>query len=105
MAPTIFVDNHQFKGLKNNMNFNIQKDFPAMSYMKSADKLAPGPQFCAPPHDPDPRADASGLLLQSGGGNSRFLEHNLSHPKVGNETISDQVATFTLSIIKGANIQ
>lgn len=83
MAFTIFVDNHQFKGLKNNLDFNTQNYFPAMRYMKSSGRLAPGPQFFAPPHDEDPRADASGLPLQSGGRNM-FLEHNSSHPKVGN---------------------
>lgn len=45
-----------------------------MRYMKSASRLSPGPQFFAPPHDPDLRADVSGLLLQSRGRNM-LLEH------------------------------
>lgn len=63
----IFVNNHQFKGLKNNLDFNTRNYSPLTRSMKSAGRLSPGPQCFVPPHDPDPRTDVSGLPLQSGG--------------------------------------
>lgn len=75
------VHSRQFKELKNS-DFHTQNYFPAMSCMKSAGKVAPGTQIFAPLNDPDLRADASELPLQTGRIDI-FLGY---HPKVGDST-------------------
>lgn len=70
-----FVDSHQCKRLKNNLDFSTQHCFSAITCMKSTVR------FFAPPDDPDPRADASGLPLQSQGRNV-LLKHHFCYPKV-----------------------